>query len=138
MAQLCRPLSLVPSREPGVKPPRAGSLLSCPGELYPTEASPSSWIPSLPYTWLSPLCRNILKMSSPEPEREIALEDSSFWLSGRFRGLMKTGLSSSELWRDLSKRECADPQAQSCCKTFLGEPRLCCKSWRLGQSRGIH
>lgn len=138
MAQLCRPLSLVPSREPGVEPPRAGPPLSCPGELHPTEASPSSWIPLLPCTWLSPLRRNILKVSSPEPEREIALEGSSFWLSGRFRGLMKMGLSSSELWPDLSKRECADPQSQSCCKTFLGEPRLRGRSWRLGQLRGIH
>ena len=37
--------------------------------------------------------------------------------------------SSSKFWPDLSKAERADHQAQSCLRTLLGEPRLCCKSW---------
>ena len=130
--------ALLPSQGPGGEHPTAGPPFSCPGEFYPTEARPSSWIPLLPYTWFSPLPRNILKISSTLPDRGIALGGSRFGFNCHFRGHIKMRLSSSKLWPDLSKPEHAHHQAQSCYKTFLGEPRLCCRFWGLGQWRGIH
>ena len=55
------PTALLLSQGPGGEPPEAGPPLSCPRELYPTEARPSSWILLLPLTWLSPLPGNILE-----------------------------------------------------------------------------
>ena len=87
---------------------------------------------------LSPLPRNILKVSSTQPDRGITLGGSSFWFNYHFRGRMKMGLPSSKLWPDLGKPEHAHHQAQSCYKTFLGQPGPCCRFRGLGQWRGMH
>lgn len=85
---------------------------------------------------LSPLPRYILKVSSTQPGRGIALGGSSFGFNYHFRGRMKMGLPSSKLWPDLGKPGHAHHQTQSCYKTFLGQPRPCCRfrgPWRWGQ-----
>ena len=74
--------------------------------------------------------------SCVRPDRGIALGGSGLGFNCHFRGRMKMGLSSSKLWPDLSKPEGAHHQAQSCHKTLLGQPGLCCRFRGLGQWGG--
>lgn len=137
MAQLCNPLQPCFFPKGLVGAPRGRTLtLLCPESSHPTEARPNYGSHCCLLLGFSSSWKYI-GASCVRPDRGIALGGSGLGFNCHFCGHMKMGLSSSKLWPDLGKPEGAHHQAQSCHKTFLGQPGLCCRFGGLESVEGF-
>ena len=137
MAQLCSPYSLASFPRAWWGAPRGRTLTLLSQRALPYRGAAKFVDPIVALNLAFSSSWKYIGASCVRPDRGIALGGSGLGFNCHFRGRMKMGLSSSKLWPDLSKPEGAHHQAQSCHKTLLGQPGLCCRFRGLGRWRGF-